>query len=122
MTGDEGKFDGWIITEEQAELMSRGDGSIWSRFAFELFYWENYKRLREMAATFIAAWFRKRYMFMYDKEDCLQSLYMDGLQGYFRVKLERGYIEGAVRHAFTYMPVGGLDWTTLYNPREAAAA
>ena len=75
-----------------------------------------------MAATFIAAWFRKRYMFMYDKEDCLQSLYMDGLQGYFRVKLERGYIEGAVRHAFTYMPVGGLDWTTLYNPREAAAA
>ena len=39
MTGDEGKFDGWIITEEQAELMSRGDGSIWSRFAFELFYW-----------------------------------------------------------------------------------
>ena len=50
MTGDEGKFDGWIITEEQAELMSRGDGSIWSRFAFELFYWENYERLREMAA------------------------------------------------------------------------
>lgn len=101
MTGDEGKFDGWIITEEQAELMSRGDGSIWSRFAFELFYWENYKRLREMAATFIAAWFRKRYMFMYDKEDCFRN---------FPVRLWRRCRRAVQRYGFARRSAAARLW------------
>lgn len=121
MTGDEGKFDGWIITEEQAELMSRGDGSIWSRFAFELFYWENYKRLRILAKSYLRNFFHKGHRYMYEVADCLHSLYMDGLQGHFRVKLVPRYIGGAVFHSFRYMPVGGCGGEPEYKPRKAAA-
>lgn len=120
MTDSAGKYDGWVITEEQAELINRGDGSIWSRIAFELFYWENYKRLRIVAASFLSKWYHKARMQMYDVDDCLNSLYMDGLQGNFRVKLERRYIGGAVMHSYAYMPVGGCEGVPEYKPRKVA--
>ena len=118
MTDGPGMFDGWVITEEQAELINRGDGSAWSRIAFELFYWENYKRLRALARRYLRNYF---FYNMYEADDCLHSLYMDGLQGHFRVKLKRRYIGGAVFHSFHYMPVGGCEGVRAYKPRKVVA-
>lgn len=121
MTDEVGKFDGWVITEEQVELINRGDGSAWSRFAFELFFWENYKRLRILAKSYLRNYFVKELRYLYEVNDCMHSLYTDGLQGYFHVELKPRYIGGAVFHSFRYMSVGGCEDAPEYKPRKAAA-
>ena len=97
-----GGFGLWQFTEEQRQLLQKGD-----REACAKFYFDNYSIIRGMAIKYCNR--KKDYgKYGYDWEDCVQQVFLDLPEYRCFDELGRGLLSVKLRQSFFYSFWGGF--------------